>query len=204
MKKTIVLVATLLLSAVILYFVTQVMYQKVTPTTSSDESISVATNTFEDESISIATNSFEDESISVTTNSFEIVKLGESSYLPPESENNSNVQWQYIRSTEHLEKLMETFKFKVPNNMNLENHSYIVSFGCEIIEMWTEEKVGEDHVLSVVYSDMYYDNQIFLYELPLVRIYPFKWPSYILKDGEVVPFATDPNNYDVSLLEGYK
>lgn len=138
---------------------------------------------------------------------FEINSIGSSSYsnsLDPGGRPLSEVRWEYVTGMGYLEDLSELYGFQYPEDLDLQTYSYIVSFGCKIFECWSEEKIGDDYILTVTYEDNYQGKQVFFYQLPKSRLYPLRWPSYVLKNGERLPFATDPYSYDKTLLEGYE
>lgn len=150
---------------------------------------------------------YSDDPVSITPVVFEAVEIGSSSYSHPTEyaqEYKYAVQWISVLGQDHLPDLSEEYSFQPPNGMNFDEHAYIVSFGCKILEFWSEEMNGNDYVLSVTYAEDYQGEQAFIYELPHVRIYPLQYPSYVLKEGERVFLGTHPNNYDLTLFKGYE
>lgn len=115
-----------------------------------------------------------------------------------------DVCWEYLTGPGRLEKLEEDYGFQYPGDLDFEEHSYIVSFGCKVLECWSDRIVNNEYVLSVLYDAEYQGKNLFLYQLPKVNIYPLDWPSYVTKEGKQVQLATTPTNCDKSFLDGYQ
>lgn len=158
----------------------------------------------EDEEKSDITNA----SLESLQNEFQIEEIYSTEYHKSISEDGirlPDVCWEYLRSSEYLEEIVsKTYLFQYPKDLDFEKYSYVVSFGCKIIKCWSEEMIEDDHVLSVVYDPQYQGKKVFLYKLPKIKIYPFKWPTYIVKEGEKLHFANTPVYYQEGMLDGYE
>ena len=133
-----------------------------------------------------------------------IIEIGNTSYSEYDDDRPTltQVRWEYVRSFEHLKVLSEDYDFQYPSYIDSTDYTYIISMGCKVIEAWTEEKNGDDYILNVIYDPNYQGKQVFFYQLPKIKIYPFKWPSYILNDEKKLLFGSSPYDYKEELLKG--
>ena len=115
-------------------------------------------------------------------------------------------QWLFIRNEDYLDMLQEEDQFEAPTNLNFEDHSYIISYGRKIVEMWSERQYYDNVILSVTFEETYEGNQIFIYQINKLPVYPFSWPYYIRNGEERVYWGSDIvdiNEIDTQ-REGYK
>ncbi len=114
--------------------------------------------------------------------------------------------WEYIRSQNYLDMLQEEDQFEAPTNLNFEEHSYIVSYGREIVEMWSERQYDSYILLNVTFEEKHKGNQVFFYQTDKLRIYPFHPMCYVKRGAESVYWGFgvfDINEIDTQ-REGYK
>lgn len=109
--------------------------------------------------------------------------------------------WEYIRSQNHYNTLCTEQGIDLSAELNFDTHSYIISYGREILEIWENDSDDAYVRLGTTFSEQYYGHKAFIYETENIPIYPFSWDCYIMEDENKKYWGSNSNEINDTGLD---
>ena len=126
--------------------------------------------------------------------------VGDSSYDPSVSyerygliSGSEFTNWVHVANDEWKRSLENEDAITFPTSMDVGKYDYIVSYGREIHEMWSDSKYYDNIILSVTFQEEYQGHMAFIYQIEKLPIYPsdFASPVYVMESDKKVYRGSD-------------